>query len=76
MAARSGLDIPERQVVQKLIANTIGPMKKGLANAYYPSISALYEVVASDRENIHEFEMEESLEDDIDDISQITINRI
>ena len=38
MAARSGLEISERQMVQKLIANTTGPMKKGLANAYCPSV--------------------------------------
>ena len=78
MAGRSGLDIPERHVVQKLIANAIGPIKKGLANAYCHSISALYEVAASVRDNIHEFETEESqlLEEDIDDIDQITINRI
>ena len=78
MATRSGLDIPERQVVQKLIANTTGPMKKGFADAYCPSISALYEVAALVKENIHEFKMEESqlLEDDIDDINQITVNRI
>ena len=55
MAARSGLDILERQVVQTLIANTTGPMKKGLANAYCPSITALYEVAAFVKDNIHEF---------------------
>ena len=64
-------------MVQKLIANTTGPMKRGLVNACCPSISALYEVVASVRKNIYEFEMEEPqlLEDDIDDINQITVNR-
>ena len=55
MATKSGLDIPERQVIQTLIANATGPMKKGLANAYCPSITALYEVAASVKENMHEF---------------------
>ena len=55
MATRSSLDIPERQVVQTLVANTTGPMKRGLANAYCPSITALYEVAASVKENVHEF---------------------
>ena len=72
MASRFGLIIPKRQIVQKLIANTTGPMKKGLVNAYCPSISALYEVATSVRENNHEFEME----DDIDDINHITFNQI
>ena len=58
MAARSGLVIPERQVVQTLIANTTEPMKKGLINAYCPNVTALYEVAASVIENLHEF-MEE-----------------
>ena len=74
MAARSGLEIAERQMVQKLIANTTGPMKKGLANAYCPSISALYEVAASVWENIHEFEEPQPIEDDIeDDIDQTMV---
>ena len=78
MASKSGLIIPEKQMVQKLISNTTGPMKRGLVNAYCPSISVLYGVAASVRENIHEFEMEEPqlLEDDIDDINQIIVNRI
>ena len=58
MAARSGLTIPERQVVQTLIANTTGPTKKGFVNAYCPNVTALYEVAASVKENLHEF-MEE-----------------
>ena len=60
MASRSGLDIPERQVVQTLIANTTGPMKRGLANAYCPSVTALYKVAASVKDNIHEFQETES----------------
>ena len=56
MATKSGLDIPERQVVQTLIANTTGPMKRGLANAYCPSVTALYEVATSVKENMHEFQ--------------------
>ena len=55
MAARSGLTIPKRQVVQTLIANTTGPMKKGLMNAYCPNVVALYEAAASVKENLHEF---------------------
>ena len=58
MAARSRLTISERQVVQTLIANTTGPRKKGLVNAYCPNVTALYEVAASVKENLHEF-MEE-----------------
>ena len=78
MAFKSGLIILERQIVQKLIANTTGLMKKGLVNAYCPSISILYEIAASVRENIHEFEIEnpQLLKDDIDDINQISVNRI
>ena len=51
------------------------------SNAYCPFISALYEVAASVRENLHEFKVDKPqlLEDDfddIDDINQITVNRI
>ena len=56
----------------------MGPIKKGLVNAYCPAISAFYEVAASVKENIHEFDVEELqlLDDDIDDINQITVNQI
>ena len=56
MAANLGLDIPEGQVVQTLIANTTRPMKRGLANAYCPFVTALYEVATSVKENVHEFQ--------------------
>ena len=56
MAVRSGVDILERQVVQTLIANTTGPMKKELANTYCLSITVLYEVTASMKENVQEFQ--------------------
>ena len=63
MAAQLGLDILERQVVQTLIANTTGLMERGLANAYCPSVTALYEVDAFVMENMHEFqEMEDNTE--------------
>ena len=59
MTARSGLDIPEKQVIQILIAHTTGPMKRGLSNAYCPSGTALYEMANSVKENLHEL-VEES----------------
>ena len=68
MATKSGLDIPERQVIQTLIANAIGPMKRGLANAYCPFVTALYEVAASVKENMHEFQ---KIEDDTESVLQV-----
>ena len=72
MAAKSGLDIPERQVVQTLIANATGSMQKGLANAYCPSVTALYEVAASVKEDMYEFQ---KIEGDTESIHQVAKQR-
>ena len=59
---------PKKTSIQTLIANAIGLMKRGLANAYCPSVTALYEVAAYVKENMHEFQ---KIEDDTESVLQV-----